>query len=316
VNAGKSKDPHLSLLGYASILVTSVLLGVFPSLSKPIMNTINPVFFTANVSLAPILIFTPLFLNSRRKKKEFSRPVGKRLYGIIAISSTIGGIIGPIAYFAGLKTAPASDASLLANGEMVFTIVLATFFFKEKMNRAGLTAVILVTVGVVVIASNLSFSNSVFNFTETGHLLILFSGLVWGLDNNIITYASERIEVLKFIQIRSVITGPLLFLLAYLLSAFPSASISISEYLYIFLIGILVFGGALYFNFLALREMGAIRSTLIFPIQSIFGLIAAFILLDEPIGYLQILSVGIILVGIYLLTRSGSVRKEASYDLP
>ena len=138
------------------------------------------------------------------------------------------------------------------------------------------------------------------------------------MDNNIITYASERIEVVKFIQIRSVVTVPALFLLAYALSAFPtnSAPITASEYLYIFLIGILIFGGALYFNFLALRELGAIRSTLIFPVQSIFGLIAAFLLLKETIGYVQVFSVGIIAVGIYLLTRSGSVRKEASYDLP
>ena len=152
------KNRRRSILGYGSIVVTSVLLGVFPSLSKPVMTTIRPVFFTATVSLAPFVIFTPLFLNGRRTKKELRRPVGRRLFGVIVVSTTVGGIIGPIAYFTGLQTAPASDASLLANGEMVFTIVFATFFFKEKMNRAGLIAVILVTLGVVVIASNLSSS--------------------------------------------------------------------------------------------------------------------------------------------------------------
>jgi drug/metabolite transporter (DMT)-like permease len=316
VNAGPKKD-RLSILGYGSIVMTSFLLGLFPSLSKPVMTTVNPLFFTANVSLAPIVVFTPLLLRNRRKKIDASKPMTRRIFGIIAISSVVGGILGPIAYFSGLLTAPASDASLLSNGEMVFTIVLATFFFKEKMNRTGITAVLLVSIGVILIATNLSFSGSVLNFTEPGHLLILLSGLFWGLDNNIITYASERVDVLKFIQIRGLIVGPSLFFLTFIFSAFPAANaVALSGYLYIFLIGLLVFGGGQFFNFLALREMGAIRSTLIFPISSIFGLIAAFLILNESIGYYQILSVGIIMIGIYLLTRSGSVRKEATYDIP
>ncbi|MFI5422092.1 MAG: DMT family transporter, partial [Nitrososphaerales archaeon] len=191
MNAGPKKD-RLSILGYGSIIMTSFLLGLFPSLSKPVMTTVNPLFFTANVSLAPIVVFTPLLLRNRRKKIDASKPMTRRIFGIIAISSVVGGILGPIAYFSGLLTAPASDASLLSNGEMVFTIVLATFFFKEKMNRTGITAVLLVSIGVILIATNLSFSGSVLNFTEPGHLLILLSGLFWGLDNNIITYASER----------------------------------------------------------------------------------------------------------------------------
>ena len=316
MNAGPKKD-RLSILGYGSIVVTGLLLGLFPSLSKPVMNIVNPIFFTASVSLAPIVVFTPLLLRGTKNRTVSSKPVNRRILAVITLSSLIGGILGPIAYFSGLQTAPASDASLLSNGEMVFTIVLATFFFREKMNRTGLAAVILVSAGVVLIASNLSFSGSVLNFTEPGHLLILLSGLFWGLDNNIITYASERINVLKFLQIRALIVGPSLFLLTFIFSAFPAANaLSLWGYLYIFLIGLLVFGGGQFFNFLALREMGAIRSTLIFPISSIFGLIAAFVLLNENIGYYQILSVGIIGLGIYLLTRSGSVRKEATYDLP
>jgi len=318
VNAGR-KDNRVLLLGYAAVIVTSLLLGLFPSVSKPIMTTVNPLFFTSIVSLAPIVVFTPLLLTGRRKVQQAKPTTGRRIYGIVAASSMVGGVIGPIAYFNGPQTTPASDAALLANGEMVFTIVLASFFFREKMNRTGLLAVTLVSIGVIVIASNLSFSRSVLNFTEIGHLLILFSGLCWGLDNNIITSASEKIDVVKFIQIRSTITGPILFFLAFVFSAFPSRSsppIGISGYAYIFFIGLLVFGGALYFNFLALKELGAIRSTLIFPISSIFGLIAAFILLHESIGVYQIISVGVILLGIYLLTRSESVRKEASYDLP
>jgi len=302
------------LFGYIAVVVTSFLLGLFPTVSKPILSTTNPVFFTSICALAPFFVFTPYSITTSRRNRTKNRaPVTRRVYLIVVISAFVGGIVGPVVYFFGLQTTAASDASLLANAEMVFTIVLASIAFREKLGRTGLIAVILVSIGVVVVTTNLQFSNSLFDLVSPGHLLILLSSLCWGLDNNIITYASEKIEVVKFIQIRSSITGPILLLVSYLSSAFPPDASGIGR---IFLVGLLVFGGSLYFNTLALKWLGAIRSTLIFPISSLFGLIAAYLILGETIGIYQIISVGVIFVGIYFMTRTGSVRRGGTYDLP
>ncbi len=198
-----------NLYGYLAVVVTSFLLGLFPTVSKPVIATTNPLFFTSICALAPFFVFTPLSItSSRRNKGKIQTPVkGRRIYGIVMISAFVGGIVGPVVYFFGLQTTAASDASLLANAEMVFTIVIASIAFREKLSRTGLLAVILVSIGVVVVTTNLQFSNSLFDFVSPGHLLILMSGLCWGLDNNIITYASERIDVVKFIQLRSSLTG-------------------------------------------------------------------------------------------------------------
>lgn len=306
---------RLLMMGYISVLVTGFLLGLFPTITKPVISTVSPLAFSSICQFAPFIVFTPLSVRfSRREKKvEVSAGSRRRIYGIVLVSSFVGGIIGPLAYFFGLQGTTASDASLLANGEMVFTIVIASLVFHEKLSRVGFVAVTLVTIGVVVVATNLQFSSSALDLTAPGHLLILLSGLCWGTDNNLITYASERIDVLKFIQYRSSIVGPVLLLASILSSVMPSSP---AELLRIFLIGLIVFGGSLYFNFLALKWLGAIRSTLIFPISSMFGLIAAYLVLHETIGAYQIISIGIIFVGIYFMTRTGSVRREYSYDLP
>jgi len=303
------------LYGYIAVVMTSFLLGLFPTVSKPIIATTNPLFFTSICQLAPLFVFTPYSITtSRRNRTKNQAPaMGRRIYTIVIISAFIGGIVGPIVYFFGLQTTAASDASLLANAEMVFTIVIASIAFREKLNRTGLVAVILVSIGVIVVTTNLQFSNSLFNFVSPGHLLILLSSLCWGLDNNIISYASEKIDVVKFIQIRSGLNGPILILVSYLASVFPPNASGIGR---ILLIGLLVFAGSLYFNTLALKWLGAIRSTLIFPISSVFGLIAAYLILGESIGIYQIISVGVIFVGIYFMTRSGSVSRGGSYDLP
>ncbi len=305
-------------LGYATVVVTSFLLGLFPTVSKPVISTVSPLFFTAICALAPFAIFTPLGVTNARKARKIQQTQvtgvkHRRIYGIVLVSSLVGGIVGPLAYFFGLQSTTAADASLLANAEMVFTIVIASLLFHEKLNRVGLVAVILVAIGVVVVATNLEFSSTTLDFLAPGHLLILLSGLCWGIDNNIITYASERIDVVRFIVFRSSIVWPVLLISAYLAITFPSNLVEVGK---IFLIGIIVFGGALYFNFLALKWLGAIRSTLIFPISSLFGLAAAYVILHEEIGFYQIVSIGIIFIGIYLMTRTESVRREFSYDLP
>ena len=316
----RANNERLMTMGYATVVITSFLLGLFPTVSKPIISSVSPLFFTAICALAPFAIFTPLSLRNSRKeraKKIQSPPIPdsrqRRLYGIVLLSSFVGGIVGPLAYFYGLQSTDCSRCFALANAEMVFTIVIASMLFHEKLNRVGLAAVILVSIGVVVVATNLQFSSTALDLTAPGHLLILLSGLCWGLDNNIITYASERIDVVRFIVLRSSIVWPILLISAYLAITFPASP---AEVVKIFLIGIVVFGGALYFNFLALKWLGAIRSTLIFPISSLFGLTAAYLLLHETIGFYQIVSIGIIFIGIYLMTRTESVRREFSYDLP
>jgi drug/metabolite transporter (DMT)-like permease len=307
-------------LGYTSAIITAAFLGFFPSVTKPILSYASPIFFTGIAQLAPIIVFTPLAMNARRKDlPRYSQKSGKRIYWIVLISTIVGGVVGPLAYFFGLQTTPASDASLLANGEMVFTIIFASFAFRERLNAIGLVAVILVSIGLVVVVTNLQFSATLLNLSTPGHLLIIGSGICWGLDNNLVTYASARIDVSRFIQVRGLIAGPSLLAIAYLLSAFPpfnSTGQAFSELLDIFLVGLLVFGGSLYFNFLALKELGAIRSTLIFPISSIFGLFAAYVVLKEAIGVYQLISIGVIFLGIYLLMKTGSVRKEYTYDIP
>jgi drug/metabolite transporter (DMT)-like permease len=307
-------------VGYLSVVITSFLLGLFPTVSKPVISVVNPLFFTAACSLAPFFVFTPLSLSAARRGRQnggrqvaLSGSVRRKVFGIVLLSAFVGGIIGPLAYFFGLQSTTAADASLLSNGEMVFTIVIASFVFHEKLNRVGLVAVILVAIGVVVVATNLQFSSSALDFAAPGHLLILLSGFCWAIDNNIITYVSEKIDVVRFVVFRSSIVGPLLILASFLATVIPSSTLELGK---IFLIGLVIFGGSLYFNFLSLKWLGAIRSTLIFPISSLFGLTAAYLLLHEVIGFYQIVSIGIIFIGIYLMTRTESVRREYSYDLP
>ncbi len=289
-----------ALLGYLSAFGAAVLIGVYPSVSKPLLVSVNPLFFSSIVTLAPAVLFTPLSF-----KVSSSRSFGRRIYLTLAATSIIGSLVGPYVYFLGLQRTTAADASLLTNSEMIFTILIASLFLKERLNRIGLVSIILVTLGVAVIVTDLNFSSSILNVQDSGHLLILASGFLWGLDNNILTSLSKKVHVVRIAQFKSLIGGGGLLLLTFFVT---SPQIRNFDIFYIFLIGLLVLGVALYLNIQSLKWIGAIRTTMIFPLSSIFGVFFAYLLLHEQISIFQIISMLVILFGVYLLTRRESVR--------
>jgi len=290
-------------LGYLAALGAAMLSGIMPSLSKPILKSVNPLFFTAIVTLAPALLFTPVSLQSGENKH-----IRRNGFFILAATSIAGGLIAPYMYFVGLEATTASDAALLANGEMVFTVLVASLFFGERLSRKGLFALTLLSVGIIAVITDLQFSTSVLNLTAPGHILILGATLLWGIDNNVTSAITERVNVARIIQLKALIAGIGLLLIAFVLHA---ATISSSSLLLeVFLFGLIVFSGSAYLSIETLKRLGAITTTIVFPITSVFGLIFAYALLGETITFVQIGSVIVILLGIYLLTRKGSVLRE------
>jgi drug/metabolite transporter (DMT)-like permease len=63
-------------------------------------------------------------------------------------------------FFFGVRQTTASDASLLANGETIFSIMLAILFFKERLKPVGCLSSLMVLAGLVVVTTNLKFHSS------------------------------------------------------------------------------------------------------------------------------------------------------------
>ncbi|HYB03518.1 MAG TPA: DMT family transporter [Nitrososphaerales archaeon] len=290
-------------LGYFAALGAALLGGLLPSVSKPLLDLVNPLFFTTIVSFAPAILFTPISLHSKDNKH-----IRKQGYAILAASAIGSGLVAPYIYFVGLKESTASDAALLGNGEMVFTVLVATMFFGERLSRKGFLALTLLAFGIVAVITDLQFSASVLNLTAPGHVLILAATFLWGVDNNVTSAITERVDVARIIQIKSIISGAGLFAIAYLLHELVVKNLS--DLLYVFIFGIFVFSGTAFLSIQSLKRLGPITTTIVFPMTSVFGLIFAYVLLGENITILQVGSVIVILLGIYLLTRPGSVIRE------
>jgi len=290
-------------LGYFAALGAALLGGLLPSVSKPLLDLVNPLLFTTIVTFGPAILFTPISMQSRDNKH-----IRKQGYAILAASAIAAGLVAPYIYFVGLKESTASDATLLGNGEMIFTVLIATMFFGERLSRKGFLALTLLAFGIVAVITDLQFSATSLDLAAPGHILILAATFLWGVDNNVTSAITERVDVARIIQIKSIISGVGLFAIAFLLHDLVVKSLS--DLLYVFIFGIFVFSGTAFLSIQSLKRLGPITTTIVFPITSVFGLIFAYVLLGENITILQIGSVIVILLGIYLLTRPGSVIRE------
>jgi drug/metabolite transporter (DMT)-like permease len=281
------------MIGYTSAIIGALLFGSVSTVAKPIVSYVNPLFLSCLVYLISGVAISPVV-----KRVKYS--VRRKDYLLLLITSVSGAAIAPAMFFFGLKLTTAIDSSLLSNGEIIFSILLALTLFGEKLNRIGYIAMALVLIGVIIVTTNLQFDSSLLKI-NAGNLLIIGATLFWGLDNNISRILSHRIDIRKIIQLKSFIGGIILLALSVLLGI--PLSINLMEIPYILLLGIVGFAASLYFFLQGLRRIGTTNTLLIFSLSSVFGIVLAAIFLHERITIFQIIAVGIMLSGIYLINR-------------
>ncbi|MFN3653747.1 MAG: DMT family transporter [Candidatus Nitrosotenuis sp.] len=130
--------------------------------------------------------------------------------------------------------------------------------------------------------------------------------LFWGIDNNLSRILAQKINVAKIAQIKSAMGGSILLVIAVFGFGVP-VNIGSSQILPILALGVVGFAASLYFFMQSLKRINTVRTTLIFSLSSVFGLVAASIFLQEQISWYQILAAGIMILGIYLMNRKESV---------
>jgi drug/metabolite transporter (DMT)-like permease len=288
--------------GYASAILCAALVGSISTVSKPVLSNSNPLIYAAFVYLLASLSSIPLGYKTKNSS------VQKKDWPIILAITLSGAVISPILFFTGLKQTTASDTAILSNAEMLFTVLFALVFFKERLGPIGYLAVVLVLIGVVIVTTNLQFTNFLSDIKKEGNLLIIISMGFWGLDNNLSKIVTHRIDISKIVQLKGAIGGSIVLIFALL--TVSSINIPLIQIPNLLLVGLVGFGVSLYLFLHSLRRIGTVRTVLIYSTGTIFGLSFASIFLHEVIGMYQIVAIGLMLFGIYIITKEGqSVEK-------
>lgn len=283
--------------GYLSVLFASALFGSVFTLAKIPLATVDPLALSAIVYTIAGLALIPF-------AKASFRLGTRRDYYYLAIITVFGAVAAPVLLLYGLQQTNASDAAILANGEIVFTIMLSAIFFGEKPHgRVGLFAVILVVIGLFIATTDLKVSDMMLEF-NAGNLMILGSMFMWAIDNNMSRRLTSNVSPAKIAMVKSLSGG--LVLLAIALALDKSGAItSIESSMWLVIVGMSVagFGGALLLFLQGIKRIGTVRTMSVFSMTPIFGIVIAALALGESISVFQGIATGLIIVGILLVSR-------------
>lgn len=292
-------SPHI---GYVLVIAAAALAGLIHSLSKPLLSytvptsvEINPITLAAIIYIINGLFFTPI-----KKNANSSTKIGKKNLLMLAIIG-IAEVSALITYFFGLKDSTAVNASILTNGEMVFSILIALTIFRERLQKEEFAPFSMIILGVVLlpIGYDLYRNGMVFTDLVFGNLLIIFSGVFYAIDVNLCKFVTHKLNARRITQIASFFGGGFALCLMFVFQI--PFQVSFSQIPSIAIIGLFGTGVATFFFLIGLRLIGAIRTILLYSSTTVFGIIFAGLFLQESITAQNVASIILVSAGIYFL---------------
>ncbi len=293
-------------LGYLFAILAAIMFGSVSVLAKPLVSSVDPILLASLVYIISAITLSPF---ARKQKQKLAR---RDLLLILSIA-VCGAVIAPSLYFVGLTHASASDAALIANGEVFFSVLLAVMFFKEKLRLVGWVAIILVLSGMIIITTNLNFTDFTLQQIHYKDMLLILSMLFWALDNNLSRYLAQKMNVANIAQIKSAIGGIMLLVIALLVFR-VDIDIGTEQIIPILVLGVIGFAASLYFFLQGLKRIGIVRTITIFSMSSVFGLVASSVFLAEQISWYQIMAAGLMILGVYLVSRKNTCIPQSKND--
>jgi drug/metabolite transporter (DMT)-like permease len=295
--AAESNQRQQAAIGYLSVLFASVLFGSVFTLAKIPLEHVDPLALAALTYTIAGLFLIPF-------AKASFKFATRRDYRYLLAITLLGAVAAPVLLLYGLQQTSASDASILTNGEVLFTIILSAIFFNEKpKGRVGLFAVVLVIIGLFMATTDPRAPETVLSF-NAGNVMILASMFCWAVDNNLSRRLTANVNPAKIAMVKSLLGGLILLAIALALGRWDYIA-AIEPNLWLIIIGMSAsgFGGALLLFLQGIKRIGTVKTMSVFSLVPVFGIVIAALALGESISIFQGIATGIIIAGILMLSR-------------
>jgi drug/metabolite transporter (DMT)-like permease len=156
-------------------------------------------------------------------------------------------------------------------------------------------------IGVAFLTTNGEFYRLSLSRELTGNLLIVGACLFWGIDNNLSKFLSKKRDIVKVTGLKCILGGSALLAVSWLLGT--SLNIPLTSIPYIVSVGALSIAFSILLFLFALREIGSMRTGVVFATSSLFGALFAYLVLQEPFTPIQFLAGIAMLMGVYMLYK-------------
>jgi drug/metabolite transporter (DMT)-like permease len=295
--------------GYVGVLTSAILFGISTTLNKIALENVNPMIIAGTIYLFGGILLLAIHYSPLHKKllRLFETPtqtettISKKDYKILALVIVCGSILAPLLLLYGLNETTASNTALLLNAECLFTVLIAFFFLRERGEKKDYFGIFLLFIGVIILTTNAQFQNLTLTEQFIGNLLIIGACFFWGIDNNLSKFLSKKRDIVFVTGLKCFIGGGVLLVISQILGI--SFSIPLVSIPYILTVGAFGIAFSILLFLFALREIGSMRTGIIFSSSSLFGALFALVVLKEPFSIIQLVAGVIMLIGIYVIYK-------------
>ena len=296
------------------IILAAALSALIHVISKPMLESsenmveINPVVMAFLIYFIAGIFFTPI-----AKKTHSISKFGKKDWMFMGLIGTAE-VAGLITYFFGISTSTAVNASIFSNSEIIFALVIAMLVFKEKLHIKECIPFTMIIIGMMVIPVGNDLIQNDFNIGHivTGDLLIIVSGLLYAIDITLCKYLGDKFDVKKVTQILSFICATVAISIIILFQI--PMDVELSQLPGIFTMSILGTGMSTLFFLMALKMIGTVRTVLLYSTTAVFGVIFSGLFIGEAITTTDIVSLALVLTGIFLLRNRLAGKEEEEVE--
>ena len=206
--------------------------------------------------------------------------------------------LGMVLQLTGIKYTTSTKSVIITQLLIVVVCVLAYFFLKERLDAGKIVGIIFSLVGAVILSTNLQFEGLLDKGTVMGDLLTLAAVFFWALF--IIFTRKFTLRFGGFMVLFPSVTATfLLSIPTVLLSGklpIDAAGLLISLYLAIFSTII----PTLLYNY-ALKELDAITSSIIGPVEVLSAALISYIFLGERLTAIEMSGGLFVILSIYIV---------------
>lgn len=273
-------------------LVAALLFGVSTPLAKRLLAAIDPLMLAAWLYLGSGAGLGAVLLLRAALRRALPPLPQRRDAGALAAAIGLGGVVAPILFVTGLAAVSAANASLLLNFEAAFTAAFAWLVFRENVDPRILAGMVAIVAGGIV----LSLDGALQGGSLGGTLLIVAACAAWALDNNLTRKASDA-DAMTVACMKGAVAGSVNLVIARVAHAHWPDVVDIAAAA---AVGFAGYGVSLALFVVALRELGASRTSAYFATAPFFGALLALPLTSAPMTPLLLLAALLMAVGVWL----------------
>ena len=212
-------------------------------------------------------------------------------------------IFNTLIYFAG-KTTSAINLSLIAISIPLFIVVLSRIIFKEKVSNNKITGIATIITGVLVLISKGSFQALLQINFAAGDILMLLACFFFAYYTILVRKKPAALSPKVFLFSVFVI-GTILLFPFYIVEHlyFKKVHFDIKTILIVSYVGICASLISFYFWNEAIRFIGTSKTAMIYYLIPVFSGVLAYFFLNQAIVLTQVISMGIIIVGLFITNK-------------